>query len=199
MNEKPHIYLVRHGETVWNREGRIQGFGDSPLTPLGIEQARQVGEILRAHLGEAADLPLITSPQSRAWQTGVIAADVMGRGPSDLNRDDRLRERRFGVFEGKTWTQIAEQHPEEYAAYRSDDPHYQVPGGESSMDLQARVNAWLAAQPLGQPRVVFSHGNTSRMLRGLYLGLQGNAWRALPETQGVVFHLKDGALDILTP
>ena len=159
------LLIIRHGETVWNRQGRLQGQKDSPLTTLGLRQARQVGEILRGLLGAGADLPLITSPLGRAWQTAVIITEVLEREPDELRHDERLKERNYGDFEGKTGEEFGQ---------------------------------WLAAQPPARPRVVVCHGITSQVLRGLYLDLPGEQWLEQPKTQGVVFHLKDGALETLS-
>ena len=198
VNDKPEIYLVRHGETVWNRQGRLQGQKDSPLTTLGLRQARQVGEILRGLLGAGADLPLITSPLGRAWQTAVIITEVLEREPDELRHDERLKERNYGDFEGKTGEELSRDLPEAFAQFRMQDPNYQIPGGESLVQMDARIGQWLAAQPPARPRVVVCHGITSQVLRGLYLDLPGEQWLEQPKTQGVVFHLKDGALETLS-
>lgn len=195
--ERASIYLVRHGETLWNLEGRLQGHRDSPLTGLGIEQARAAGEILRRELGAAPDLPLLSSPLPRAWQTAAVVAETLARRPAEIRLDARLKERAYGAFEGKTGEELRVEMAEEFARWTSGDWNYQVPGGESMMQLEERVEGWLAAQPHGRPRVVVCHGITSQVLRGLYLGLDRGKWLALPKTQGVVFKLFAGELEEL--
>lgn len=195
--ERASIYLVRHGETLWNLEGRLQGHKDSPLTALGLEQARAAGGILRRELGSAPDLPILSSPLPRAWQTAAIVAETMTRRAADIRLDARLKERAYGVFEGKTGEDLRSELPAEFVRWTSGDWNYQVPGGESMMQLEERVEGWLAAQPPGRPRVVVCHGITSQVLRGLYLGLDRTKWLALPKTQGVVFKLFGGALEEL--
>ena len=131
------IILIRHGETEWNREGRIQGYhGDSPLTENGRTQAQKLaarltGEDLRA---------LHSSDSQRARQTAepIVAALRM-----NAVYDAALRERNYGEFEGWTYAELEQKHPEAYGRFRSRDPHYAPPGGESGSQFRDRIVAAL--------------------------------------------------------
>ena len=152
------IYLVRHGETLWNVEGRIQGHGDSPLTDAGRAQAQQVAHAL-------ARMPLqaiYTSDLTRAAETGDAIAAPHALTP---RRDPRLREVFFGVWEGLLLEQITEGWPREAAAWRTDSLHHRPPGGETLEAVQARIAASLTeivvAFPEGAVAVV-GHGGSLR-------------------------------------
>jgi probable phosphoglycerate mutase len=179
------IYLVRHGQTVLNREGRYQGRIDSPLTPLGTLQAEAVGRRLAAiKTAEPGDWRIETSTQGRAVQTAQIIAGAMGL--ASPGRDERLVEAGYGELEGLT-------RPEVDARW----PHMQglrgtfgrAPGGEPIEALKARADAWLADHDDERVRyVAVSHASTGRVLRGLYLGLSLDEIYLL-ETPQDAFHL----------
>ena len=130
---KTELIVVRHGETHWNVEGRIQGYSaDSPLTGRGEAQARAVGERLA---GEAIDA-LFSSDLGRTRQTAQPLIAVTGLA---AEFDAGLRERSYGVFEGRTYADIEREFPDAWARLASRDPHFAMPGGESSAQFQARV------------------------------------------------------------
>ena len=146
--------LIRHGETVWNREHRMQGQQDSPLTETGVRQARRLGVRLRHEKFDA----LYSSDLGRAHRTAQSVADATGRG---ILLDARLRERHFGVFEGLTAAEIERDYPDQYLRFRSRDPAYAVPGGESALQFRERCIACLdelAARHAGGRVVVVTHG-----------------------------------------
>src|SRR2546428_7625300 len=105
------IYLVRHGETPWNRVGRQQGHLDSPLTPKGIEQARAAGRALRRALPDVHTVGIETSPLGRARQTATILRDELGLEESALVVAPLLIEANFGVWQGLTHAEIDAQYP----------------------------------------------------------------------------------------
>src|SRR4051812_36632612 len=120
------LVIVRHGETEWNREGRIQGFyADSPLTETGRAQALAVAERLAR---EGIDL-IFASDLGRTRMT----ADPIGRLTGiEVIHDPGLRERSYGTFEGHTFAEIEALHPADYERMRARDPHYAAPGGGES-------------------------------------------------------------------
>ncbi len=126
------LLLIRHGETAWNAEHRIQGRLDVPLSTTGVWQAARLAERLA---GEAIDA-IVSSDLARAWMTGVPLADAHGLS---MVAEPRLRERVFGIFEGKTLDEIAAGHPEEFAAWRARDVDWRMPGGESGTEFIGRV------------------------------------------------------------
>ncbi|MFN9489711.1 MAG: histidine phosphatase family protein [Betaproteobacteria bacterium] len=157
------LILIRHGETVWNTERRMQGHRDSPLTERGVWQARQLGQRLK-------NIPfsvLYSSDLPRAARTSGEIAAVTGH---DIVSDERLRERHFGVFEGLTQAEMRELEPQAYERFMSRDPHYAVPGGESPHDFFARCRVVL--EDLGR-----RHGDDTIAVvtHGLVLD---SAWRA---------------------
>ena len=104
------IYFVRHGETDWNRLGRLQGQQDIPLNALGRDQARRNGRALKAHL-PTLDLPFLASPMKRTSETMELVRGELGLPVSDYATDERLKEIRFGKFEGFTADQIEQEQP----------------------------------------------------------------------------------------
>lgn len=201
------IYLLRHGETVWNSRGRKQGQKDSPLTWKGINQARTCGDLLARRLARTGDSPsrdlrpsdftMISSPLGRAWQTATIVADALGREPDAIHHDPRLMEIRFGAWEGLTWDQI-EASDSGVLEHRSASRWtHRPPGGESYADVAERVGAWLAEQTPDARLIVVAHGLLNRVLRGLYSGLTHDEIFTLDEPQDAVFLLNGGSVERL--
>ncbi len=159
--------VVRHGETVWNLQERLQGHQDSPLTEEGLRQAEAVAERLRVEPFDA----LYSSDLPRARQTAEIISSRTGH---PLQIDARLRERNFGIFEGLTKSEMAERFPEEYRQYLSGDVDHPVPDGESRREKYLRVTACfkdLAAAHVGRRIVVVTHGGVLGDLLRRVLGL----------------------------
>ena len=105
-----NIYLLRHGETDWNVEGRLQGQTDVPLNCKGIEQMRQVAREMK-RVGIKVDL-LVTSPLMRARKSAEIVSDIMDYNVKDILVEPMLIERSFGKGEGKLWSELVAQYPE---------------------------------------------------------------------------------------
>lgn len=179
------IYLVRHGQTQLNLEGRYQGRIDSPLTPLGIAQAQAVARRLAEIVAsQAGDWRLEASSQGRAVETATIIAAATGLGPPRL--DARLVEAGYGKLEGLTRPEVDARWPEFAGLVGT---FGRAPGGESLDALKARAAAWLVDHPESAVRTIaVSHASTGRVLRGLYLGLDLEATRRL-ETPQDTFHL----------
>jgi len=166
------ILLIRHGETVWNRAGRVQGWQDSPLTEAGAAQARALAERLG---GERVER-LIASDLGRARDTAAPVAERLGL-PIEL--DPGVRERNYGIFEGRTYAEIERDHPEAYAFLTRRDPAYAIPGGESGAGFAARVLEALeriAAAHAGRCIAVVTHG-------GVLGVLYRHAARLLPDAE----------------
>lgn len=165
------LLLIRHGETAWNAEHRIQGRLDVPLSTTGIWQASRLAERLA---GEAIDA-VIASDLARAWMTGAPLADAQGL---TMVPDRRLRERSFGIFEGKTLDEIAAEHPQEFAAWRARDVDWRIPDGESGTEFIGRVldaMREIAAFHLGRTVAVVTHGG---VLDVVYRNARALAWDA---------------------
>ena len=148
------LILIRHGETAWNRERRMQGQTDTPLSDVGRAQAAAVGERLARHPFAA----LYSSDLSRAWDTAAAISRASGR---EIRREPALRERTFGIFEGLTYDEMAQRYPEAHARFATRDPDYAVPGGESPRQFFERSLACLNAiahAHAGACTVVVTHG-----------------------------------------
>ncbi|MFN7751954.1 MAG: histidine phosphatase family protein [Pseudomonadota bacterium] len=164
------VVMIRHGETLWNRERRIQGQTDTPLSDLGRAQARAIGERLSA----MAFAAVYASDLARAWDTaGAIVAAIGARAGAAARTvpapqaDTRLREMHFGQWEGKTSAEIAAADPQAHARSRERDPDFRIPGGESFRDLHDRavgaVSEHARAHP-GETICIVAHGGILDML-----------------------------------
>jgi len=183
--ELPALYLLRHGQSTWNREERVQGQRDVPLTDLGRAQAAAQGRILAS-----LDLPdgttALTSPLIRARETAEIACAVVGHAPRP---DPRLMEMGFGPWEGLLKSDLQRDHPELREGRRLFEVCMEGPG-EGFEELRARAAAVL--EGLTGPTVIVSHGITLTMIRALALGLNRAEMSALTRPQGVVHVLTGG-------
>lgn len=162
-------YLVRHGESVSNLEGRVQGQEDVELSALGIRQADAVASWSR---GLAATVPveeIWSSPLRRARDTAARIAAAVGL---PLRIDERLRELHAGVFQGHLWADLEERFPEAVARWRSGDPHFVIPGGESRAQLAARGRGALEALAARGARgmIVVAHGGILTAALGSLVG-----------------------------
>ena len=167
------IVAIRHGETAWNVDTRIQGHLDIPLNDTGLWQARQLARAL-------ADEPvaaIYTSDLQRARATAQAVADTTG---APLTPEPDLRERSFGHFQGRTFAQIEAELPEDALRWRKRDPHYAPEGGESLTALRERINATvhrLAARHPGELVVLVAHGGVLDVIYRLATGQEIQAPR----------------------
>ena len=148
------IVAVRHGETVWNAEMRMQGQLDTALSARGRWQARRAAAAL-AH--ESFDA-VFASDLARAFDTAT--AIVAGR-PLQITTDAGLRERSFGIFQGSTYAEIDERWPAEAARWRAHDPDFGPEGGETFRDFSERTVAAVTAiarSQAGRSILIVSHG-----------------------------------------
>ena len=183
------IFLVRHGETEWNKARRYQGWGDSPLTPAGLAQAAAMGDRLRT-IPEAADAAIVASPLGRARHTAEIIAQRLGRsGP--LRLDERLREISLGAWDGLDRRQIRALMG---TAFTEFEWYFETPDGESYETFAGRIAEWLA-EPRPRSVIAVCHGVVTRVLRGLYAGLPRAEALRLPVPQDRIFRLAAGRIE----
>ena len=178
------LYLVRHGETEWNRQRRLQGRLDSPLTEEGREHARRNGELLAREAVEH----LWVSPLGRTRETAEL---ILARCNVPATYDDRLMERHCGAWEGLTIDEIVAQFPQEWAERSLDPFHHRPPAGENLPDMLARV-APLAERlgELSQRRVaIVSHGIMGRVLLAHFLGLSPTEADRVRQPNDLVYRL----------
>ena len=188
----PKIFLLRHGETVWNNEQRIQGQLDSPLTPKGRMQAAQNGERLRDLLKET-HFKVVSSPLGRALATAEIVASRIGVTPAEIELEDRLREISFGNWEGKTWTKVKETDEQAYNRRVRDRWTVRAPGGENYQDVAERLQSWLTGLN-DETIVVISHGCAGRILRTIHADLDKDETSNLSESHESIFLLTEDRL-----
>lgn len=169
MANLPILIFIRHGETDWNAEGRLQGQRDIPLNDTGRAQARRNGTAIKAAVPEAAGFDFVASPLSRSRETMEIVRAAMGLAPASYATDDRLKELTFGAWEGFTGEDLRTVSAELIAAREKDKWGFLPPGGESYRILSERVADWLAG--IVRPTFAVSHGGVGRVLRRMILGL----------------------------
>ena len=188
------LYVLRHGETAWNTERRMQGTKDSALTERGRAQAVAMGRALKAELARAPVPTLfLRSPLGRASETALIVGRELGLDPAEWRDDPRLAELRYGEWEGFTWKEIEAQHPDALAAWRADPHGFCPPGGETHFELRRRIQAALSDIIAGNIRtVVVGHGVSGAVLRGINLGLDAKAMFVLEKPQDAFFRLLAG-------
>jgi probable phosphoglycerate mutase len=208
---KTRICLVRHGETAWNAERRLQGQIDIPLNETGLRQAVGAGQWLKT----AGIVALYSSDLKRARMTAEAIGQAIGLSPI---LTPAMRERCYGIFEGLTYPEAQTKHPAAYAAFEGRNAHYNFENGESLVDLYVRVTGKLqdiAAQHQGQNVAVVLHGGVldviNRFVRGNplevprdflipnaglnWVAAAGGLWAI--ESWGETAHLAAAALDEL--
>ena len=203
------IIAIRHGETAWNVDTRLQGHLDIALNTKGLWQAEQAARALE---GESI-AAIYASDLLRAWHTASAIAQSTG---APLVASQGLRERCFGSFEGKTYAELEAQWPEESLRWRQRVPDWAPPGGESLLALRERISGTVnafAAQHVGGQIVLVAHGGVLDVLYRLATGQEvqaprtwhlGNAAinRLLWTREGITLvgwgdtaHLEDATLD----
>ncbi len=192
------IYLFRHGETCWNREGRKQGWQNSDLTEKGIGQATANGIALSRLIEPATAFRVVSSPQGRCRQTASLIVASIGLDEAGIEYDDRLKEIGYGQWEGLTESEIAKRDPELWDRRNLDRWSHGAPDGETFSMVQNRVSDWLEDNSDGRIVIAVSHGTTGRILRGFYADLTPEETIALPEPQLGFFRLNDGEVSFVS-
>ncbi len=187
------IFLIRHGQTEFNLQGRLQGRRDSPLTPQGEAQAKRMAACLQAFIDEPETWRVISSPLGRTRRTAEIVCESLGFS-HEIELDERLAEVDVGEWEG-----LAREDIDAIAPGVIGTPGWllKTPGGEDYDTVAGRVGAWLAGidEADGRRRLVVSHGITGRILRNVYAGGHPDAaWTASPPPQDAVFRLFGGVV-----
>ncbi|MEO1104609.1 MAG: histidine phosphatase family protein [Pseudomonadota bacterium] len=190
---------IRHGETDWNVEGRLQGQLDIPLNDHGRSQAARNGETLAAMFArEGVDpegLAYIASPLGRSVETMRIVRGKLGL-PETFDTDEQLKEIGFGEWSGHTYDELRET-PERnrVLARKKDKWSFRPPGGETYADLAARIGTWL--ESVRTDTVAVTHGGVFRVLHG---HLTGTPWHEVPnipapQDRFAIFH--EGRVDLI--
>jgi broad specificity phosphatase PhoE len=167
------LLVIRHGETSWNRERRIMGAADVPLSVAGREQCSAVAGMFRhfAEAGFSVD-SIVTSPLARARESAGIIGASLG---IEIREDEDLQEVRFGRWQGMTYEEV--MRDPDYAAYARDPCASATPGGETILDVQARGLAALERGGLGRRTLFVSHGDIIRSTICHYLAIPAAEYR----------------------
>jgi broad specificity phosphatase PhoE len=187
------IYLVRHGETDWNLEGRLQGGRDIPLNDLGRVQAEEAAGRLRHLMLPLDDYDFIASPMSRAIETMEILRGALGFDPKYFQTDERLREITFGSWEGLTWREVKARDPDRARAREQDKWGYVPPDGESYRMLCERIRP--AIEALRRESVIVSHGGVARAVLALTGAADRHEATTMDIWQGRILKIVAGRAD----
>lgn len=187
------IWLVRHGQTAFNAEGRIQGARDSALTALGVEQGQRLGLTLGGIAPK--DVRIVASPLGRTQHTARLIRKA-GGFTADIETDARLAEISLGAWDGLLKDDIRELAPEYDAGPKRWSWFFDAPGGDSYDAMTERLGAWLEeARAFGGPMIAVSHGVAGRILRGLFLQLPREEALMLEIPQDACFAMRDGRIE----
>jgi probable phosphoglycerate mutase len=190
------LYFCRHGETEANVSRRFQGRTmDTPLTANGERQARMTAGIFERAVRDPAAFAFVSSPLGRARATMEIVRSTLGLAPGGYATDERLVEINLGEWEGLTKAEAKSRFPIAYEERAADRGNIRVPGGENYIDVAARAESWIA--DVSADTFAVSHGAFTRILRGLFAGLDWQAMSDLDEPQGVVFRVRDNYVERL--
>jgi probable phosphoglycerate mutase len=180
---RPKIYFIRHGETDWNLEGRLQGQKDIPLNDVGRVQAEEAARKLEALVPHFEDLAYVASPMTRTRETMEILRATLGLHPEVYRLDDRLVELTFGVWEGMTWKEVRKAEPALAALREQDKWHYAPPGGgESYAMLVDRIRPIL--DDLTRDTVIVAHGGVARAFLAICCGVSSRQAASMDIWQG---------------
>ncbi len=184
----PRIYLLRHGETAWNAEGRYQGRKDSGLTDRGRRQVASLGRRLASEVSHLQEpLTAYVSPLGRAQET----ADILARYVTfDRIDEPRLAEVSLGTWDGLSDEEIELEFPNARTGTDAFDWFFRSPDGEKFDAACDRVTSWL--HEVRRPVVAISHGLIGRLVRGVFLGLERRATLELPVPQDTLYDLVGG-------
>lgn len=188
------IYFLRHGQTGWNAERRVQGHIDTPLNDTGREQAARNGRALAAIMNDPGAFDYVSSPLRRTAETMEIVRGKLGLEPKGYRTDDRLREIHMGDWQGHRFSDIERNFPEQMRERVRDGWNFMHPGegAESYAVLSARVLECLSE--IRTDTVITAHGGVLRCLRRHYERLDNAATFRLEVPQDKVLRIADGQL-----
>jgi broad specificity phosphatase PhoE len=193
MAAHPVLCVVRHGQTDWNAEGRLQGQQDIPINGRGRDQAAAVGRELLRVRPDVTGFRFVASPLGRTRETMEIMRLRLGLDAAGYAVDPRLMELTFGDWEGFTWSEVKARDPDGARARDADKWTFRPPRGESYADLTLRVRGWL--DELAVPTLAVAHGGVARALLGILTGMAPAELTAKDIVQGRALIFEDGRAD----
>jgi probable phosphoglycerate mutase len=183
------LYFARHGETEANVKKLFQGHTvDTPLTERGLKQTKALAKILKNRADDVEALRYVASPLPRARLTMMLVRDHLGLPIDKFKTDKRLSEIDLGKWDGLTHKQARALDPKLFDRREADKWNVRVPGGEDYADVAKRAVSWVNG--LKHDTFAISHGAFTRILRGLFTGLDAREMSELDEPQGVIFRVR---------
>lgn len=193
----PLVYFVRHGQTAWNADARLQGQADTDINELGRRQATENGHELAALIPDPAAFDFVSSPMRRTRETMEHVRAAMGLDPTAYRTDDRLRELSFGDWQGYTLQEMEVRDPGANARRASDKWGF-VPTGEGAESyalLAKRIAPWVAE--LDRQTVCVTHGGVIRALFHIIGGVSGDEAAMMAIPQDRILRCREGRLEWL--
>jgi len=191
IKKYPTIYLIRHGETEWNLEGRYQGQKNSPLTQKGREQARLNALKLKKEIKNFDEVKIFSSPLGRAKDSAFIICDALNIERERIIVDERIKEFDYGIFEGQLKSFCQTAYAQEFNAREADKWSYQIEGGESYEMVSQRLQPWFDEIKEETMVIVIAHEMINRTLRGLYFDFEHNKTLKLRQPNDLVLFLQE--------
>ena len=189
------LYLIRHGETDWNRDARYQGQRDVPMNDTGRAQAHRHGEVLKSLMPGLATVDFVSSPLARAVETMQLIRSTLGLDANGYRTDQNLVELSYGHWEGELASELQSKDTIGVAGKAADPFGWRPVGGESYCDLQKRVAAWLKG--LKRDTVAVTHGGVSRVARGALLEIDPDLVPFLEVPQDKILVLRQRSMEWL--
>ncbi|EGR0767828.1 histidine phosphatase family protein [Vibrio parahaemolyticus] len=184
------IFVLRHGETEFNADKKLQGHCNSSLTSKGSDQARRVGTTLKQYV-ENRPFRVYSSTLGRALQTSQIVCEELNYSYENLNKEPRLKEFSLGEWEQRTIPSLEQEIPNLLA---QNDWYLQAPNCETYESVRERLSSWLSDVAHDEDIVVVSHGLTGIVLRGLLLGMDYTQLWQQDLPQDAFFIIEDGRI-----
>jgi len=192
----PTIILIRHGQTVWNEEGRFQGRLNSPLTKKGELQAKENAEKLKKNIEDFENIKIFSSPLGRARDTAYIICDELGINRDMVIFDNRIIEFNYGIFEGQKKEDMMKR--QEFRDREANKWSYEIENGESYILVQDRVKDFLNSIKDEKKVIIVAHEMVNRTIRGVYCNYNKDITLKLKQPNNVILYLKNGEEKILT-
>ncbi|MEQ6353415.1 histidine phosphatase family protein [Lysinibacillus sp. M3] len=188
------IYLLRHGETEFNTQGRYQGELDTSLTEMGVQQVQQNAQMLKSLIGNPDEWKIVSSPLGRAMQSTEIICETIGYDVKKVEKDERLTEVAVGQWAGLTTKEIESSWPNLFQNTNVYNWYFNAPNGEAYDSVVSRLSTWLKDIQHVPNVIAISHGLTGRILRGIYADLKKEDALKLEVSQDVFFKLTDNTI-----
>jgi probable phosphoglycerate mutase len=191
----PVLYLIRHGQTGWNAERRLQGQADTDINALGHEQADRNGRRLAELIGRGDGYDFVASPLRRTCETMERVRIAMGLPAAGYRTDPRLKELHFGDWQGHTFAELERIDPGLSARRDADKWTFRPPGdaAETYAMLVERIRPWLEA--IAAPTVCVTHGGVIRAALHIRMGLSGEEAAMLDVPQDRFLKFENGSAD----